>query len=66
MNYCIERIWKEKPNLKKKKKIDSWRGKIWILNASVENNIKYQLNYNTLEFEILLKAWIIERGEIET
>ena len=51
---------------KKKKKFDSWRGKIWILNAFVENNIKYQLNYNTLEFEILLKAWIIERGEIET
>ena len=57
---------KTKLKKKKKKKFDSWRGKIWILNAFVENNIKYQLNYNTLEFEILLKAWIIERGEIET
>ena len=43
-----------------------WGGEIWILNASVKNNRKYQLGYNTIEFEILLKVLIIERREIET
>ena len=43
-----------------------WGEGIWILNASVENNEKYQLGYNTIEFEILLQVLIIKGGEIET
>ena len=49
---------------KLKKKIDSWRGEIWIINAFVENNIKFQLSYNTLEFEILLKVWILREEKL--